>query len=207
MKINVTAELKSLQSILKEHREKKKLVSRLKNKIDREAAKYSFLQSMLEEKGDELVPYVKTFFKSIGYRKVKEMDFERNKTGNNRAEDIGIFYDDQLIVCEITSGETNGNPPDTKCIKVAAYKSNAQSIYADKTIHGLLIINSWWKERDLSKRNKTPFSASQISTAQNMGYGLTTTKQLVNGYIKLKNKEITFDQFHDKLISKGLIVF
>lgn len=210
MLIKVVASLlPAMEAYLKEHRKQKIKLSRLKRRIAKEAAKYSFLHWMLDDKGKghELVPHVLAFFKYVGYRKVEEMDFKRVASKKNLSEDIGIFYKNNLIVCEITSRKDNSNPPDEKGIKVASYMAKAKTTFPDKTIYGILVINSWWEETDLTKRDRMPYSISQIETAESMGYGLTTTKQLVNGFIQLKRKEITFEEFHKKLTTIGLIKF
>lgn len=207
MAFKLTENLPAISELLKTCKEQKKAVRRTQAKLKREAERYSFLGEMLSETGNALPLTLIRFFKSAGYKKVHCVDSIRLKERKNKAEDIHIHHNSDLIICEVTSSKDNGNPPNAKCSVVSNYVANAKTVFAGKNIHGLLIINSWSEQLILVKRNKMPFNTEQIETAKNMGHGLTTTKQLINGYIRLKRGEITFDDFHNKLLKSGEIIF
>lgn len=209
MLTQITIEIPSVQKKLDDYKKQKALQKSAKASLVSAQHKHQFLVDILTINGTELVPPLIKFFKNIGYPRTKDADVGKAIKKVNKAEDIIVLDGDKLIAIEVTSNRQNGAISDDKCSCITRYIANIKSEYPNFEAHGLLVLNSWSDEHRWDKRvkAKNPFTTDQIKTANNMGYGLTTTTNLVKAYLELKKGSINKEQFRNYLYSSGHIDF
>jgi hypothetical protein len=205
MNREIISTIPSVKERLDNIRNYKKLLRREMTKLEREHKYYLFLERIITNKGNDLIPPLAEFFRAGGYEKVDIVDNQIK--GQNKKEDLHIYHGNEIIISEVTSDETNNQPSSDKAYKVKMYQHNAAEAFKGKVLHGLFIINSMHGERNLHKRKRTPFDSTLKKTALNSNYTLITTMQLALGYLKLKTGEITFEDFHKTVTTPGEAIF
>lgn len=160
------------------------------NKYKREISNYQFLNTIIKpktvhskEEDTDLEKAVKDVFKSIGIRSWQpetDADF-----------DILLEFDNYLIGVEVKNGNL---PSENDMLQALKYKGRYNN-----EVHPLMIYNN-------AKTNQE-FDKNRIKDAEINQYGVLITKDLLNGFILVKNKKITLDIFWKHLKRNGLVKF
>lgn len=182
-------QIKEIKNEIKEYRELKRILKRKRSKICSLTKKYDFITSIQSPEIDDLELEIKILdlFKTIGYK--------THIPDNTRDLDGYITFNGDTIGIEAKNSNGIG---ENELLQAPKYslRNTRKGIHTKSTI---LIWNN-------SKSNQE-FDGYRIEDAENFGFGIITTKELVRGFLKVKNGNVTIDTFHKLLIKKGLIKF
>jgi hypothetical protein len=188
----VTKDISSIPSIDEKLKQYKALRSHAKsayNKYKSEASKYSFLNVIVlpkilnaREEDDNLEVAVRDLFNSIEIKSIVP--------SNKDNFDVIAKFKDVKLGIEVKNGNL---PGENEMLQVSKYKARAV-----EAIQGLLIWND---------AKGQGFDSNRIKDAELHNFGIMTTQELRNGYLKLKKGKITFEQFLSHLQKIGLIKF
>ncbi|PCH67313.1 MAG: hypothetical protein COC06_11425 [Bacteroidales bacterium] len=161
------------------------------NKLKIAKEKYYFLDRIIEPRKDtdtrdndiELEYAILNLFKSIG--------FKCEKPKLNADVDVKVKFKDFYFGVEVKNGGLVGENDTFQPFK--------HKLLNDDSFHPLLVFNN-------TKYNNN-WDAPRIKIATKAKFGLLLTTELKDGYIKLKNNKITFDQFLNQLRQTGEIKF
>lgn len=196
----LTKAFPQIKKLLKERNEARKKVNQAKRRLATLEKKYSFLMDIVKVKSndDPLEIAFTKFFQGCGFTKVKWM----NKKVN---EDIQIYHNGELILVEVTGGKFQ-MPDDEKGLKMQNYIGRMKDRKPELTIKGFVIFNHDF-EKPYNKRNPNIFDAQKEKDALRWKVGLTTSVEMLRGFLQLKRGDITFDDFVATILRPGIIKF
>lgn len=199
----LTKSFNEVQQLIAEHNALKKQIRAVDRKLKTIETKYSFLNDITSIDGKDTVIEIaaKQLFKSAGFTQVRHLQNARPKH-----EDLQIWCDDCLILIECKG--TNRSVPDDKVLgQVKKYIDHRANIIKSKLpVFGLTVINHD-NSKSIDNRNMKPIDKNKNEYAKAGQYGIITTIELVKGFVLLKNNDITFEQFKNKIKQYGLITF
>jgi hypothetical protein len=198
----LTSKLPEVKQLLDTLRLHKRTIKKLRTKLNSTRKENQFLIDILDkEQHDPLEIAVKIFLKKIGYgNTVKHLNKRKN-------HDLMFEINNIVTLIEVKGKKLGGNPSDEDCHVISRYMTRYLQDNPDKNVKGIFVLNHHCAEKDIAKRDKNCFSPQQIKDAENDNYGLITTLDLYNAYIKVKNNEMTFYEFDTKIHETGLIKF
>jgi hypothetical protein len=198
-----TCEFDEIRELIAEHKSFKKKLRSIDRKLKSVETKYGFLNDITSIEGGSTVIEIaaKHLFKSAGFTDVRHL-----KKIRPQREDLQIWCDDCIIIVEC-KGLQSPTPPNDEVGAVKKYvdfrKKNLQSTLP---VFGLTVINHD-NSKLINDRHKFPIDELKKGYAIAGEYGVVTTIELVNGFILLKNKDITFEEFKSTIKQIGLIKF
>lgn len=176
----------------------------VQQQIDENNEKYGFLHTILTATGDELVQAMIKYLQWLGFGNVIDKDTTQEE-GSPLEEDIQIdFGKEGLLVIEVKG--IGGTSTDAQCSQIhkIVYRRAKERDTFD--VHGLYIANNELHKEPL-KRTRPPFTAEQITDAQNDERGLAYTWQFFNLFFAIEDGIITKEEARNALFEKGLISF
>lgn len=196
----VTKSFPEIDSLLTKSRELKKELNKVNRRLRTKQIEYDFLQKLIWEFSFDnvLVDTLHTCFENLGY--------EVEKLAGDNEEDLQITSGDTLILIE-AKGDKSENTSYKGSDQILRYVTRRKSEIKDKVIHGIHIVNHHLKQPDFRKRNPKAFGTDMIKDAEAGKFGLLTTVELLNGYVKLKRKELSIEGFDGTIKSSGHIKF
>ncbi len=188
MEMNILPEIKQLET---EYRQTRNLARKKLNKLCIAKKKFYFLNRIIEPRKDtdtkeddvNLEYAVHDLFKSIG--------FKCEKPQSEADVDVKIKFKNLYFGIEVK----NGNIVEEN----EMFQPFKHKLINDDTFLPLLIYNN--------AKSKANWDRVRKKIAQEVSFGILLTTELKNGYLKLKNNKITFDQFLIQLQQIGEIKF
>lgn len=173
----------------------KRQIKRERKKINTLFEKFDFLTQIIKPKQQKSSPeedkqlenHILTLFKNLGYKTIKPI--------KNDDLDVIIFTNISRIGIEVK----NGNLPSENDLFQARKYAVRKKEESGEIMHPLVIWNN-------STTNQE-FDSRRVRDAVYNKYGILTTKELLKGFLKLKQGKITFIQFNDQINKIGLIKF
>lgn len=192
----------SIKKVKKAKRELKRARTKLNSLVCRH---WELFEVLFIPTGEEINAYVQKALRKCGYKKVIKIKSIKNR------EDLQILQGNRKTIIEV-KGKERGliSMPDLTTVNRYLVKERAADEKKGKQLsyHGLFVLNHESAMKDVVKRAKTvAFDAERIETAIDHGFGILTIMELFNGYKKLKNGIITFDEFDRILHQPGLVKF
>ena len=198
-----TKNFDEVKQLLDEHKTISKQIRTVERKLKTVEAKYKFLTDLISKggTGKTIEKASKLLFKSAGFDHVRHLTKVRPER-----EDLQIWCDDCLILVEC-KGIKSSVPPDHEISQIKKYIDHRKNIVKSQLpVFGLTILNHD-NSKDWDNRNPNPVDNQKNEYAMASEYGIVTTLDLVQGFILLKNKGITFEQFKNLIKRQGLIKF
>lgn len=176
-------------------KEAKKIENRIKRRLKTKLMRYDFLDKIIgiNTHKNELVYSIELFFKSLG---LKTEGVPEN-LGN---EDMRIWFDNTLMIVEITG--TKKNSTEDKTHQISKHIPERKSNYPSLDVKGLFITNHN-NDVDVGKRSKNPFTKRQGKFAKDHGYIITTTITLFFSYLSIKSGSMSLDDFKRNISTPG----
>ncbi|MEO7313177.1 MAG: hypothetical protein ABIX01_22520 [Chitinophagaceae bacterium] len=178
-----------IQEFKKDHRTKRGIAKKAFIKYKRGLEKFYFLDVITmpkvagREEDDLLEVAVRDLFKSIGFN---------SKIPADKANfDVIAKFKELAYYIEVK----NGNMPSENDMLQAFKYAGRQGVIKNR----ILIWNNFKSDQE--------FDQNRIMDAEINNYGIMTTKELYNGYLKLKAGKISFEKFTLQLQKTGLIKF
>ena len=180
--------IKEFQKEIQEYRELKKLLKRKRTKINSLVEKYDFIKATqsIDINDFELEIKILELLKDIGYR--------TTKPSTTRDLDGYAEFNGETIGIEAKNSKGISENDMFQGLKYKGRKG-----LLGLNIRVIIVWNN-------SKTNDT-FDKERILDSEINDYGIITTDELVRGFIKVKNGNITIDTFHKLLTKSGLIKF
>ena len=192
----ITSHFSDIKPLIDERNNLLRQTNKVRKRLKTRLEEYGFLKDMIDidSHGTKLVNSIVKYFKTLGFKKIENVD-------KNKDEDIRLWVDDKLIIFEVTGIDTP-TPTDNKAHQISKHIQIRQKEYPDIKVSGLFIVNHDNKKHFL-KRHKTPFRKGLDEIARTNKYTLTTTIDLFNAFIKIKNGELTKEELVNKICLKG----
>lgn len=203
LRLSMSRHFPEVKLLLEQQAQHKKALRRLKSKLEREMKRNDFLIEMLwAQEGLELLIPLQKLFWSIGYKDVKIISPKKRNI-----EDMHIKYNDKYIYIEGKCQKNIGVPEMHNVTVIHSYVETAKHREPGKDIVGLFIINPHCAEFDIRKRKVAVFDDDRKEKSLALKFGMITTLELLNGFQKLKQNQITFEDFHNTILQHGEIKF
>jgi hypothetical protein len=199
----ITKDFKDVRQLVDKHNELKKQIRTIDRKLKTIETKYSFLTDIISVDGNDRIIEVaaKKLLKNAGFTDVRRLENVRPKR-----EDLQIWCSDCIILAEC-KGTKHSVPKDNEIGQVKKYVDYRKNkIISQLPVFGITIINHD-NSKSFNHRNKNPIDKYKHEYAVSGQYGIITSIELVNGFLKLKNNIISFDDFKNKIKQFGLITF
>jgi len=200
--IDTVSKFSEVETLVSQKNDLTRKLKRVRRKLSTYKTKYAFLKALVEAKtSDELESATKDYFKEVGYEKV-------HWTGKDtEREDVQVWYRKKVYIIEC-KGHTKGNAKREDIDQLSWRSVHCKGLpeFVGHTLKYIMVMNNQ-SSFPLNKRDNNPLAIAIKTKLLADKNGLVTTKELVNGFIKLKRKEITFSQFDKKLNQIGLIEF
>ena len=191
--------LKEKSTIISDYEKKLRDIS---DRVLANKEKFECLHEILTQDGHNLVKSIITYFKWLGFDKIKNMDDESNDS--QLWEDIQIEIPDGLFVIEVKG--IGGTSTDNDCSQINKIKFRRAEERKKFDVFALYIVNHQKHLPPLDRENP-PFKSEQIKDAVNEKRGLISTWQLFNVYFSIKSGAITKEYARKSLLNYGLISF
>ena len=177
-----------LKNYLAEYKKLKREVARKRTKINSLFEKYSFVEEIVSTNiGDfELEDSIRKLF--------LDLNFSATKPDTKRDVDVHAKYKRIEFRIEV---KNSLNVPENEMFQAIKY-TNRETNIAD-ILRPIIIWNN-------AKSNQE-YDDYRITDAKRNNYGILTTKELLKGYLKVKNSDINVDQFVELLQQPGLIKY
>lgn len=199
MSINEIPEFNEIISLLKQQ---KRDIAATKRRLKRLTKKFIFIERIFEVGSQDtyLEKQITELLKAIGYENVKHITYPKDMP------DIEIMLSNRLTCIEVKSSK-KPHEQENEILQVHKYKVRRQDDLPNLKVAGILIFNNDNKNLNPKLRDKRPFDDKRERDAILNGYSLISTTELINGFILLKKKEVSFEEF-DKIIHKtGIVKF
>jgi len=180
---------------LKEYKAKRSAAKSAWNKHKRLVKKYEFLNVLVKAKqykgdsttarkeDDDLEIAVKDCLNSIGIHSIRPID---------KADfDVKSRFDGYKWGIEVKNGNLPGENE--------MFQAHKYAMRINREMEPLVVWNNAYENQQ--------FNPNHIKDAEINKYGIITTKELVNGYMKLKKGKISFQEFTTELKKHGLIKY
>ena len=192
----ITSNFNDIKPLIDERNNLLWQTNKVRRRLKTRLQKYSFLKDMIDidSHGTKLVNSIVKYFKILGFEKIENVD-------KNKDEDIRLWVDNKLIIFEVT-GISEQTTSDDKAHQISKHIQIRQEEYPGIRVSGVFIVNHDNKKH-YSKRHKAPFRKGLNEIARTNNYTLTTTIDLLNAFIKIKNGELTKEELINKICSKG----
>lgn len=199
---NITSVFPDIKNLLNQSDKLNNEKKKVRRKLNSLNNKYDFLNTIIGKDifSTPLEKALQKFLKEIGYSDVRWLGH------NNEYEDLQICTGDRITVIEV-KGLATPHPKEHDCHQVNKYVLRRHALHPNKRVFGIFVTNHDNSISDFKKRNPTPFDKLRVKDAELSKYGITTTIQLFNAFIKFKTGQLTFNDFDKKLHSIGLIKF
>lgn len=181
-------EIPEIKKAYAEYRHQRSEERKSLNKLQKIIKNFSFIDTILkprENKQDDkdLEWAVLHLFESIGFKGIKPE--------SNADVDARVKFKKIEFGIEAKNGDLVGENDMFQALK---YKNRTKENY-----HPILVYNNAKTNQDFDNNRKTD--------AENNAFTIITTRDLIKGYLKLKNNKITFEQFVSRLQIPGLVTF
>ena len=150
--------------------------------LEKERAIHGWIQSLLTGTDTQLVTSVKKALEEFGFKKVVDVDVERDREGKSRREDLQIHDESPLLVVDVKG--IGGFPSDEDALQADKHAAIRMREMKRTDIVGLSIINHQRHLPPLERENETPFRQELLDAAEERTLGLMTSWDL---YRLLKN--------------------
>jgi hypothetical protein len=193
--MNWKEEIPELTELLIDYKQKRSKAKSAYNKYKSKIEKYYFLDVIVKPKehktGNEglkedadLEIAIRDLFNSIYVESVRP----------KKKDDFDVKSHFKTFKFGIEVKNTGNVPGENEMFQSVKYKMRL-----DTTCHALVIWNN--------SKVKEDFNENRNTDAKNFNYGIMTTEELLNGYMKLKKGAIGFDEFLGQLNKSGIIKF
>lgn len=161
-------------------------IASLEEMIADARASNGWLHALLTGTDSELVDAVKMALQVLGFKKVVDVDVERDREGKSRREDLQIQDQSPTLILDIKG--IGGFPSDADALQADKHAAIRMREQNRTDIVGVSIINHQRHLPPLDRDNAMPFRQELIDAATERTLGLMTTwdlYRLVNGLRKL----------------------
>lgn len=183
------SDINEIKIAVQEYRELKKELKRRRTKLNTLTAKFSFVDMIQSIDIDdiELENKILDLLKYLGYWTQKPQE--------KRDFDGYATYNGEMIGIEVKNSKGTSENEMFQGLKYKG-RNDRRGINTKAT---LIVWNN-------TKSNQE-FDSFRIEDAENHNYGIITTKELVKGFLKVINGNISVQIFHSLLTKKGQIKF
>jgi hypothetical protein len=173
----------------KEYYSLKKALNKERRKIKSLYEKHSFVTMITSKDVDDfkLEDYILQLFQDLNY--------ETKKPNDTRDLDVFVSLNSKTIGIEVK----NGNLPSENDMFQARKYAIRHLTKSNKSMHPLVV----WNNAKIGQE----FDSLRIQDAEGNNYGIITTKELLKGYIKVKQGVINLNTFNHLMNKIGLIKF
>lgn len=175
--MNILSSINEVNSAIKEYREFKKKIKRKRTKISTLTKKYSFVDKIQSTDVGDIELEIKTLelLNCIGYETIKPK-LSRDLDGYAK-------YNGETIGIEVKNSKGIG---ENEMFQGLKYEGRNR-------LNGLITISTVivWN----NAKSNQEFDDFRIKDAEIHKYGIITTKELVKGFLKVKNGKIAIDMF------------
>jgi hypothetical protein len=194
-KNNPIRSIPEVKDQLDKYCEHKRILKKERAKINSLFDKYAFLNQLTNPKKQksthdediQLEHDILALFKDAGYK--------THKPRTNADFDVIAICGTHKIGIEVKNGNL---PSENDLFQARKYATRKEE--TEKIIYHPIIV---WNNATTNQE----FDKNRILDANLNRYGLLTTNELLKGFIKLKQKTITFDEFNSQIDDVGLIKF
>ena len=192
----ITSDFSDIKPLIDERNKLLRQTNKVRRRLKTRLEKYDFLKDMIGigSHSTKLVNSIVKYFKTLGFEKIENVD-------KSKDEDIRLWVDDKLIIFEVT-GIPEPTTKDAKAHQISKHIQIRQEEYPGITVSGVFIVNHDNKKH-YSIRHKSPFRKGLNEIARTNKYTLTTTIDLFNAFIKIKNGKLTKEELINKICSTG----
>lgn len=171
------------------YRSLKRNINKERRKIKSLYDKYSFVSMIISKDVDDykLEDYILQLFQDLTY--------DTKKPSTTKDLDVIVNYNIRTIGIEVKNGNL---PTENEMFQARKYAIRHLN-KTNKKMHPLIVWNN--------AKTGQEFDASRIEDAEGNSYGIVTTKELLKGYLKVKQGKIKLDTFDNLLNNNGIIKF
>lgn len=173
----------------------------LDEKILEERSHNGWVHDLLTQTGDPLVHAIIKGLKSLGFKKVIDMDVERDKLGLTRREDLQIQDKSPILVVDIKG--IASFPSDGDVLQANKHATLLMKEQSRTDINSLSIINHQRHLEPLQRDNILPFRQELLSLASELSMSLITSWDFYRLVINAKLNEWKFSDVQHILYDSG----
>ena len=151
-------------------------ISELEQEITNERTANGWIHDLLTGTDSILVEAVKKAFATLGFKKITDVDIERDKEGKSRREDLQI--DDQKPTLIVDIKGVGGFPSDDDALQANKHATIRMREWKRTDVMGLSIVNHQRHLPPLERENSMPFRQELLDAASESSLGLMTAWDL-----------------------------
>jgi hypothetical protein len=202
IKVEIINEIPEIKSIIFDIKHLKK---RLKKNRRRLVTFSDFIKGIIMPKNEQIqINSIIKYLKLIGFKNVYDVHKKTNEH-REKEQDIEIKEREFIVLIEVKDTKNN-NAANKECSQILSYIGRKKTKNKYVKIYGVTILNHNNKESDINKRNKNPFSKTQINDAKINKYGLLNTVDIINSLIEFKKGNLSESEIKDEFKKEGLII-
>ena len=151
-------------------------IARIDKAIEIERDENRWLHNLIVETDQALVEAVKKTFEVLGFKKITDVDRERDKEGKSRREDLQLHDKSPTLIVDIKG--IGGTPADEDGLQAGKHASIRMREWNRTDVAGLSIVNHQRHLPPLDRQNNSPFREELVQAAEEQTIGLMTTWDL-----------------------------
>lgn len=196
----LTSNFPEIKTLIESEKTLKLNIQRIRRRLKTHRRKFKFYDFLagINRSGDDMDVGLKMLLNSLDLKDV-------HNVSKKQQEDVRLRHHNSIFLFE-THGTKNINPKNEKAGEIINYLNTNKIHNNDKDVFGIFLVNHH-NNVELKHRNPEPFTKDQIKYSIAGNYGLLSSPELLKGYGMVRRKEITINDFLNKLKTFGEIRF